>query len=567
MCVWLPNWPIQRQFIARPELKRQALVLHTESGRRGPEVVAASRAAVDLGIEPGIPVADARALAGISAINGGVHFEIHDPWADRSSLKTLAHWCQHFTPVFGIDDTDQPQSLLLDLSGCVHLFGSEQRLGEQVVRGFEAKGYVVQVAIADSVSAAWAVARFGSRGGSASALRQRSPGNGESPAAGDRDSSSGELRIHDERIAERVLVVEPKRSMAAMDPFPVVALRVSERSIVTLHQLGIHTIRQLRSLPRQDLPSRFGDEIVTRIEQALGRRPEAFVAERPAEPIEAEWTGDEAIVDQRAISLVLDQLVEHVAEKLKTRHEGARELLCRLDAESGKAAMRFSVGLLRPENECEHLQELVQMQLDSQRQLESSGRPAAIVRIRIRAIATPLQVSRQKNLFSETEDTDQSEEFSLLMNRLSNRMGTDIVLRPKLVADVQPERAATFEPLIQRDGTLAEIPGAQSSNRRAEPEVNSTVLARCNRPTRLLPKPVQINVSLAEDVSVPEQIVWRGSELLLGSCEGPERIDTGWWRDDRIRRDYYRWDAETGQRLWMFHCRQSGSWFVHGLFE
>ena len=558
MCVWLPNWPIQRLSIAQPQLKRQALILHTESGRRGPEVVAASRTAVDMGIAPGLPVAEARALAGISAMNGGVQFELHDPWADRASLKTLAHWCQQFTPIFGIDDADQPQSLLLDISGCVHLFGSEQQLGEQVVRSFAAKGYVVQVAIADTISAAWAVARFGNA--NAHPYETFEPPESSSLVG---DSQQHQLRIHDERITRRVFVVEPKRSMATMDPFPIIALRISERSVTTLHRLGIETIRQLRSLPRQDLPSRFGDEIVTRIEQALGRRPESLTAERPAEPIEAEWTGDEAVVDQRAVTLILDQLVERISEKLRKRHEGARELLCRLDPETGKTAIRFSVGLLRPENECDHLQELVQMQLESSGRAQSPGRPQAIARIRIRAIATPLQVSRQRQLFSEFDETDRSAEFSLLMNRLSNRMGTDTVLRPRLVADVQPERAARFEPLIQRDGTLTE----GVSKRSNEPQQSTTVMARPNRPTRLLPKPIAINVSVADEQVVPDAIVWRGCELSLGDCEGPERIDTGWWRDDRIRRDYYRWDADTGQRLWMFHCRQSGRWFVHGLFE
>ena len=547
MCVWLPNWPVQRQLNARPELKRQALVLHTESGRRGPEVVAASRTAGDLGIAPGIPVAEARALAGITSVNGGVHFEVHDPWADRASLKTLAHWCRQFTPVFGIDDTDQPDSLLLDLSGCVHLFGSEQRLGEQVVRSFRTRGYCVQVAIADTISAAWAVARFGS-----SKAEPVPPAGGQSVEPAPRGTA---LRVFDadDTAAESIFVVESNRSMAALDPLPLSALRIRDRSIATLHQLGIHSIRQLRLLPRQDLPSRFGDEIVKRIEQALGRRQEVFEPERPPEPIEAEWSDDNAITDPRAVSFVFHQLIERISETLQTRHEGARELVCRLDLESG-SPLRFSVGMLRPENECKHLQELVDMRLDSL-QL-----PGPVARIRIRAIATALQVSRQKQLFSLDEETDQSIEFGLLINRLSNRLGTETVLRPRLVAEIQPERAVTFAPLIRPDGSFSGEPEESTAS-------TAVLTPPPNRPTRLLAEPIRISVSLRENEIVPHTFVWRGCRLNYADHEGPERIDTGWWRDDRIRRDYFRWNAKTGQRLWMFRCRQSGGWFVHGLFE
>jgi protein ImuB len=49
-------------------------------------------------------------------------------------------------------------------------------------------------------------------------------------------------------------------------------------------------------------------------------------------------------------------------------------------------------------------------------------------------------------------------------------------------------------------------------------------------------------------------------------CDGPERIETGWWRECPLRRDYFRVDTARGQRLWLFQSRDEGSWFVHGTF-
>ena len=57
----------------------------------------------------------------------------------------------------------------------------------------------------------------------------------------------------------------------------------------------------------------------------------------------------------------------------------------------------------------------------------------------------------------------------------------------------------------------------------------------------------------------------RADELaLLG---GPERIESGWWDDGDVARDYYRATRADGQHLWVFReCREPRRWFTHGLF-
>ena len=61
LAIWLPNWPVQRLVLARPELAGRAVVLHGPS-RRGECVVACSAAAQRAGVEAGMPVAEAVAL-------------------------------------------------------------------------------------------------------------------------------------------------------------------------------------------------------------------------------------------------------------------------------------------------------------------------------------------------------------------------------------------------------------------------------------------------------------------------------------------------------------------------
>ena len=47
---------------------------------------------------------------------------------------------------------------------------------------------------------------------------------------------------------------------------------------------------------------------------------------------------------------------------------------------------------------------------------------------------------------------------------------------------------------------------------------------------------------------------------------GPERIETGWWRGDDIRRDYYIVETDTGERFWVFRNLLDESWYLHGAF-
>ncbi len=54
---------------------------------------------------------------------------------------------------------------------------------------------------------------------------------------------------------------------------------------------------------------------------------------------------------------------------------------------------------------------------------------------------------------------------------------------------------------------------------------------------------------------------------LLQLVEGPERLETGWWDEDGISRDYYTAVNPQGMRLWIFRERcQPANWYLHGFF-
>ena len=54
---------------------------------------------------------------------------------------------------------------------------------------------------------------------------------------------------------------------------------------------------------------------------------------------------------------------------------------------------------------------------------------------------------------------------------------------------------------------------------------------------------------------------------LLKCISGPERIETGWWDDDGIARDYFVATNPHGACLWIYRDRgRDGGWYLHGMF-
>src|SRR5262245_29479322 len=88
------------------------------------------------------------------------------------------------------------------------------------------------------------------------------------------------------------------------------------------------------------------------------------------------------------------------------------------------------------------------------------------------------------------------------------------------------------------------------------------------RPLQLFASPVQIQaVSVVPD-GPPIAFHWQKQRYRIARHWGPERIETGWWRHHRlVRRDYYRVETETGNRMWLFRDLKDGTWYLHGCFE
>src|SRR6202163_4463108 len=148
LSLWLPRLPIDR-------IKRQLArsnAAPAEQNFDDPCIVVAKQnnalqifamddAAARLGLEIGLPLANARAICPQLRV-----FDA-DEAADARALNAIADWCDRFTPLVALDP---PHGLFLDITGCVHLFGGEAALMRTLCGVLSAQGFAVSAAIAST---------------------------------------------------------------------------------------------------------------------------------------------------------------------------------------------------------------------------------------------------------------------------------------------------------------------------------------------------------------------------------------------------------------------------------
>jgi protein ImuB len=438
-----------------------------------------------------MPLAEATALV-------AAHVEQHDPHADQAALSQLAAWCEQFSPVVGIEP---PDNLCLNVTGLAPLFGSEDALVQQVVRAFQRRSYIVRIAVADTLGAAWAIARFGH----------------ESP-----------------------VVVQPGRTNHALSELPIAALRVSDTTGL-LTELGIQTIGQLLAFPRAPFATRFNLELLLRLDQATGMAPEPIVSHRPPPEITVETQLEFATGNRQAVEIILRQLIERVAKALCERQQGIIELECAMSCEEAEPTS-YVVGLFRASAHATHLFELTRIQL------ERIALPGPVTAVRLSVLhSVPLQTWQQE-LF-EPSHQEGRRQVSLLVDRLSSRLGREAVVRAVPQADAQPELAFWYEPL------------AGVARRTTKQRGKSLP-----RPLRLESEPVPLEMLAVAPKGPPSQFQFHGCHRVAHAW-GPERIQTGWWRGGHVQRDYYRIETTEGKRFWLFRRLSDKKWFLHGVFD
>jgi protein ImuB len=527
-------------------------------GPRGGYVVACSTAAAAQGIRPDMPVAEAKSLARELVI------EHHEPLADSQALRKLAEMCEKFSPCVALEEEEEPESLLLDISNLAHLLGSDARLATRVEKFFTRRKYRVQIAVADTIGLAWAVAHF------LPVLepRQKSPlivpscDFGMRRRRGDKERGrQGELDITPISLSPSL----PVSQSSLITQLPVESLRIAADTADLLRQLGIQTVGQLLVLPRASLSSRFGDGLLRRLDQLTGAAVEVLVPHHGLAALEAGCTLEHPTADRATLVYVLSQLTEQLAGHLAARDQGAVLLVCKLGCANGQPVL-LRIGLVEPSASARQMMELIGLYL------ETVALADEVAQVEIQAAVVGRLGERQHELFVDQWPSD-PHQMALLVNRLSSRLGYAQVLRPQLRASPLPERAFRYLPATEKEsrGKSREpknfgfrISDCELKKTNPQSEIPNPQFSA--RPLLLYPEPRLVEViCVAPDG--PPQFIWLSNRReRIVEHWGPERIETLWWQGPSVRRDYYRIATEAAGQWWIFRQLADGGWFLHGIF-
>jgi protein ImuB len=526
LSLWLPRLPtdrIRRQrrrstaAPARDDASSDALsapCIVVAKQNNALQISALNDAAAGLGLDVGLPLANARAVC------PDIQVFDADAAADTEALNHIADWCDRFTPLVALDP---PHGLLLDITGCAHLFGGEATMLAMLCGALQRQGFVIAGAIAGTPVCARTLTRC-------------VPG---------RIVASGE-------------------EAAAVTPLPVFALGADDVITRGLRRAGLKTIGDVVSRSRPEITARFGSDFTSLLEQALGQGDAPINPRKPLPEYIVEKRFAEPVMTDAVISAILAGLARTLVVAMERQGKGARRLEASFFRTDG-AVRAIAVDTGQAVTRADVIDRLFRERLEAIADPLDPGFGFDL--IRLSASRTEIVVQQQRDLDANVHDND---ELAALIDRIAARIGGSRVV-VHLPQDTHlPERAAIAVPAQQHLVMAAHADWPDRTE--SEPPL---------RPLRLFERPEQIQVIAQVPDGPPARFVWRRAAHAVVRAEGPERIAMEWWRaqGEMLTRDYFRVEDEAGLRFWLYRdglygceiVQEEGrvvqpNWFMHGLF-
>jgi protein ImuB len=518
LSLWLPRLPTDR-------IKRQLSRNNGVLVRDQPSIVVAKQSnalqisalddtAARLGLEAGLPLANARAVC------PDIQVFDADEAADAQALNAIADWCDRFTPLVALDC---PHGLFLDVTGCAHLFGGEAALMEMLCAALARQGFAVSAAIAGTSVCARTMNRY----------------------------------VHGR-------IIPGGEEADSVKPLPVSALGADDAITRGLRRAGLKTIGDVAARGRHEITARFGADFTTLLQQALGQGDAPISPRKPLPDYIVEKRFAEPVSTDGVIAATLSRLACTLVAAMEKQGKGARRLEASFFRTDG-AVRAIAVDTGQPVTRPAMIDRLFRERLDALSDPLDPGFGFDLVRLS--ASRSEIVVQQQRDLDANVHDND---ELAALIDRIAARIGGRRIV-VHLPQDTHiPERAEWAAPAQQQLAAAAVAawpapiegePPLRPLRLFEKPELIEVLFAEVpDKPPRHFKwRRASHTIVRAEG---PERVAmewWRSQQAMP-------------------TRDYFRVEDEAGLRFWLYRdglygeiVQEDGKavppdWFVHGLF-
>ncbi|WP_176060206.1 DNA polymerase Y family protein [Paraburkholderia sp. BCC1876] len=355
-------------------------------------VVSLDEAARVVGARPGMR------RGGVLTMSPDAHLCERDPAREHDTTIALATGLMQFSPQVA---PASENTVLIDVSASLRLFGGVRALLRAMKRIAEAIGVTATFGVAPTGEGAWLLAR---RGGGR-ALSQRS-------------------------------------LLRALSALPVALLPPARKYADWFTGIGCQTVGELMRLPRAGLKKRCGVALLELLDRAAGGAPEVHEWLELPPTFAARIEMPDRIENAEACLFAARRLIVQMTGWLVNQQLAIVRLSVVLEHERGRAAIEpttIDIALAEPTWREDHLVRLLR------ERLARVDLAAAVIAIGIEARDVQAAAPESDSLFPEPGGSPA--DHARLMELLVARLGAENVLRPAPVADHRPEIAARWVPL------------------------------------------------------------------------------------------------------------------------
>jgi len=315
------------------------------------------------------------------------------------------------------------------------------------------------------------------------------------------------------------VVTEAEAVDTLLSRLPLHALELPVRQCEQLRRIGLNRLSDLEALSRKELGIRGGSTLLKTLDQIRGRHPTPLSFFKPTPAFSRSLLLEHEIQRSDALLFPVQKLLQQLQQFLQSgalQVQGLRLILgFRDQSEHG-----IELNSAEPEQTWTVWRQLLQLKLEALRL------KAPVIKLRVESGPLLDAQAHCPDLFSVQPPRSPGQ----VVSRLQAKIGRESLHRIQLHEDYRPEHAFSYEAIDHH------------RSRATDSRTPGTSL----RPNLLLEQPER----LSETIRI---------------LHGPERIQSAWWTDEKICRDYFVATNTRGQTLWVFRDRQQ-NWFVHGLF-